>query len=63
MSHNHHHFFLEEKTETIVSSHHRHPQSLPIQEVRQNVCSKVRDSLEYIGVATCNGCDNICITK
>ena len=61
----HQHFFLEEKTETILSTHHKLPYTLPVQEVRDWVCVRVRASLENIGVAKCNGnCNNPnCITK
>ena len=55
--------FTEGQTETRINKHHTRPYSLPIMEVRSNVCWKVREKLENFGVAKCNGCENICVTK
>ena len=55
--------FTEGQTETRIEKHHTRPYSLPILEVKEKVCEKIREKLENFGVANCNGCENICVTK
>jgi len=58
------HITLKEHHEgTEIIKHHKKPYSLPVEEVRSWVCSKVKESLEAFGYAKCDGCSSICITK
>lgn len=55
--------FTEGQTQTTIEKHHTKPYSVHYMQVRENVCEKVREKLENLGVARCNWCKEDCITN